>query len=152
MRGFRFRLEKLRDLRTAEEQGKARALAKARDAVARLESVIDGVVDSEAGVLERIGTMLQGGPRAGAVQNMQVMLGQLRRQRAVAEVERVKAQEELNAALLAYQDAFREREILDRLRARQMDSWNRDEQRREQAVLDEVGRHQGKGFEKGVGS
>jgi len=152
MKGFRFRLEKLRDLRRMEEEGRARAVAQASDSVATAQKLIDGIIESEAEVLDRIRTIVTSGPRVGLVQNMQVVLGQLRRQRAVAQAQRVKAEEELKTARLAFQEAYREREILDRLRERQMDSWNREEGRREQAVLDEASRRGASGLEKGASS
>lgn len=140
MSGFRFRLEKVRDLRSAEEQEQARRLAQARSKVARARGVVDRIDRAEAGVRDRARAALRGRNPVGMVQNLEVLLNQLGRQRALAEAACASAEEALDAAVEDYQRAFREREIMDRLRERRQDEWRREELRREQGVLDELGR------------
>ena len=140
MNDFRFRLERLRDLRLAEEKETARGLAAAREAVGRAERIVEDLAQAEAQLRERIHDALETSPTAGHMQNLQVVLTQLRRQRAEALAERRHAEALLEESIQRFQDAFREREILDRLRERRREEWARDQLREEQKNLDEVGR------------
>ncbi|MGI9625278.1 MAG: flagellar export protein FliJ [Longimicrobiales bacterium] len=151
MRGFRFRLEKLRGLRWAEEQEKARRLAEAGTALDRAQGILERIAESEAGVQSRMRDALEEAPTAGVVQNLMVLLDAMRRQRTAAEEDRAAALDQVVEATTQLQEATRERKILDRLRDRHRGEWVREERQREQSILDEAnrGRHQRLGDELG---
>lgn len=140
MRGFRFRLEKVLDLRTAAEEEMGRRVADARRAAGRARGVVDRILRSELALRERVGEALQERRSVGSVQNMEVVREQLARQRLVAEAELIKAEGTLEEAVENHRKAHQEREILDRLRSRRAAEWQVEERRKEQSVLDEVGR------------
>ncbi|MDH3223828.1 MAG: flagellar export protein FliJ [Gemmatimonadota bacterium] len=140
MRGFRFRLERVLDLRAAAEEEMGRRVADARRAAGRARSVVDRILRSELALRERVGEALRGTRSVGSVQNLEVVREQLARQRLVAEAELVDAEVALREAVENHRKAHREREILDRLRTRRAAEWQVEERRREQSVLDEVGR------------
>lgn len=140
MRGFRFRLEQLLDLRTAAEEETARKLAEARQAVGGAKSSVDRILRSESELRKQVGRAMRGTGTVGAVQNLVVVREQLARQRLAAEAELSRAEGHLAEALENHRQAHREREILDRLRTRRSEEWRLEAHRREQAVLDESGR------------
>lgn len=146
MRGFRFRLEKLRGLRWAEEQEKARQFAEAGLVLDRVQVVLDRIAESEVGVQDRMRVALEEAPTAGVVQNLLVLLDALKRQKTTAEEERATALDQLEVATSALQGATRERKILDRLRDRHRGEWVREERQREQSILDEANRGRRPGF------
>ena len=143
MRNFRFRLEQLLDLRAAAEEATARKLADARHTVTGARNMVERIVRSESELRQQVGRALRETGSVGAVQNLDIVREQLARQRLAAEAQLSEAETRLSEALAAHQQAHQEREILDRLRARRSEEWRVENQRREQAVLDEVARGRG---------
>lgn len=143
MKGFRFRLEQLLDLRAAAEEETARKLADARHTVTGARNMVDRILRSESELREQVGRALRGTGNVGAVQNLDIVREQLARQRVAAEAQLSEAEARLAEAIAAHQQAHQEREILDRLRARRSEEWRIETQRREQSILDEVARGRG---------
>lgn len=140
MKAFRFRLEKLRELRVAEEETQARMVAAARAAVDQALEMARQVGNAESEVRERIAAAIGRSPSVGTVQNLRVLLNHLMRQRQAAEADHRKAEESLEESLIQFREAIREREVLDRLKDRQKEQWALERRRIDQNTLDEQSR------------
>ncbi len=137
---FRFRLEKVLQQRRREVEARSREVAATRAVHARLLAAHDQAARDlqrhrEAAASARTAGALDAAAlmRAGAWLDVrQVELVRLGEQvaRAAAEVEA--AQERLTAA-------WRDREVLERLRQRQHREWREEQARRERRALDEIG-------------
>lgn len=140
MKGFRFRLEQLLDLRAAAEEEMVRKLAAAQRLVTEAEDALGRIQSAEADLRDQVGRALRGVGTVGAVQNLDVVREQLGRQRLIAEAELARVRAEHAEAAENHRQAHQEREILNRLKDRRSKEWRVEVHRREQAVLDEVAR------------
>ena len=140
---FRFRLEKLLELRLAEEESVARSVASARESVRKAEEQLRQSAEAEADVRSKISAVLNDDASVGTLQQLRVLHGHLQRQRHAAQGDMNQAQAALEEQLEAFREAIKEREVLDKLKERQKDLWRIEQRRLEQNDLDEQSRNGG---------
>jgi len=132
---FRFRLERVLDHRRRQEDLCGRELAAAQRVVATLDRSIAEHRTEQARAAAGVAGALDVGRRRDCalwIQHLDHCLDRLR-------AERVEAVVAVDAGRQKLQAAWRDREVLERLRARRREEWLRVRDRRETRELDEVG-------------
>jgi flagellar FliJ protein len=146
---FRFRLQRVLDLRARTERDAATALVSAqetadaaRDAQLRLEqargelaaSMVNGMaVDASGATAQAVP-----GASVGALRNLSFLLDRLDERVASAAQESDAAQHAVSAHEDALRAAYRDRRALDRLRERHLDAWRAGEAAQDRAAMDEI--------------
>jgi flagellar export protein FliJ len=140
---FRFRLQRVLDLRRDAEQECARVLTSASARVAECEARCAELASTRAAAAAGQRDAARDGTTAGALQHTAWMLAQLDQQLDAAHsaLETARADEERARTLLA--QASQERRVLDRLEDRHRDAWRADTAARDRVAMDEIalGRH-----------
>ncbi|BAH37369.1 MAG TPA: flagellar export protein FliJ [Gemmatimonas aurantiaca] len=135
---FRFRLQRILELREQHEQAKARELASARDAADRAAEARLSLQtlrsDSEAQLHAARGN----GPRIGHLTQLGTVLTALDERLVVAGDAVKEADAEVRQAQELLEEAARDRRVLDRLKSRHADAWRSDEAQRDRTLMDEV--------------
>lgn len=136
---FRFRLERVLQHRQREVDTCSREVARAQ----RL------VQEAEAGVAAATRQLQQSRAEIAArrlvsldreeLQRACSWQDELVRRQAVAEARLVSARQSMQAAQEKLRQAWRDREVLERLRSRQRQEWEQEQARRERHALDEIG-------------
>ncbi|RMH22212.1 MAG: hypothetical protein D6701_01595 [Gemmatimonadetes bacterium] len=144
MSGFRFSLEKVRHLRQAEEESRARTVADRRreaDGARAEEAQLESARDQS---LAQVRSVHGAGGAVGHLQNLEYVLERLDEHIQVVRSRRREAEEDLVQSIDEYTDALRRRQAIEKLRERRLALWKRQQQRLEQAATDEVAltRHQ----------
>ncbi len=138
MKRFGFRLERLLDLRSSAERHQARVLGDALQQEDRARQELEQIATRRA---EARRQMEQYGPshaRAGTLLNLvQTVDAFLIQERAAGEVLR-DASRRVGIERDRYQEALREKRVLERLRKRARTEWALSVAREEQAASDEV--------------
>jgi flagellar FliJ protein len=136
---FRFRLERVRELREHDEDRAREQLASSLGAqlrgAAMLHAASSLVDDAHASRRDGAGS---GAIAAGDLQAHQLWLERLQRERADAELALERASAEVDARRSALVEARQRREALERLKDRRRKEHRADLERREGAVLDEI--------------
>ena len=136
---FRFRLERVLRLRQRQVETVSRELAAARSALAAAEADARRAARDLQTSRQEAAAARQGWldpaqlARLGAWHDAQRRVVE-RRQAEVAD-----AQQAVAAVQARLQEAWRDREVLERLRERQYQQWRLEEARRERRDLDEIG-------------
>jgi flagellar FliJ protein len=135
---FKFRLQRVLDMRSQSEQEAAGRLAHAQSeaeaarlACAALEEVraAGSVALAGAGVAPTSVAHLRA---------VGMVLEQLDRHIEVADQAAGVAERQAELSLTEYRDAFRDRRVLDRLRERHLESWTVEAGQRDRAAMDEI--------------
>ncbi len=138
MKRFRYRLEKLLQLRASTEQQQARALGDALQDEERDRRNLEEITaehDRAQLQMENIGS---GTPRAGVLVNVGRALRRFRsRQQAAGEVHQ-ETLKRVGAERERFTEARKERRVLERLRDRKQAEWSAQYAKEEQASTDEV--------------
>jgi flagellar FliJ protein len=136
---FRFRLERVRELREHDEDRAREDLASSIGAQLRGEAMLRAASDSvtDAHDRRRDGTAAGSMPAAD-LQAHQLWLERLQRQRADAELALERAGAEVDARRAALVEASRRREALERLKERRRQEHRVTVDRIEGATLDEI--------------
>jgi flagellar protein FliJ len=139
-RGFKFRLERVHDIRRQRERGAQEDLAAAlgreageQAALGRVDATIEGARERFRGV-SGCGEVLSGSDLAAS----QAYLERLAGQRAVAVRDLNASRDEVSRRRGDLEVAARERQALDRLRDRRRAEHDREAARAESAQLDEL--------------
>jgi flagellar protein FliJ len=134
MRRFRFRLEKLLDLRAFKEREAeiflAGKTAKVVEIQARLEAIAQGEVEARA---SRAGSL-----PIQELRSIEFYLRRLERDRERALEELAKAELEREAAQKAYLEAHTKTKVLDKLKERREGEYYRMMENQDAAALDEI--------------
>jgi flagellar export protein FliJ len=146
---FRFRLQRVLDLRARTERDAATALVSAqetadaaRDAQQRMEqargalaaSMMTGMaVDASDGAAQSTP-----GASVGALRNLSFLLDRLDERVASAAQQSNAAQHAVTVHEEALRAAYRDRRTLDRLRERHHDAWRAGEAAQDRAAMDEI--------------
>jgi flagellar FliJ protein len=135
---FRFRLQRVLELREESEQARARALRAASDDASEARRRQDALAGLRALQRDALAAASRGLITAGEMQHLTFLIGALddRLVRAaddVAEAERVVAE-----AQQALQHAARDRRVLDRLKERHGERWQEHQQQRDRHAMDEI--------------
>ena len=142
MKRFRFRLERLLQLRERREREQAQALGLAL----REEEDRRDARDEAAERLGRIGEQIADAgtsvTRAGTLRNLGLTVEAALDQAEAAERSHEESLERLRDEQERYGEARRERRVIERLRERRRDDWREDLKRDEQQEQDGHARHQ----------
>ena len=135
---FRFRLQRVLDLRERTEQEAAGRLADAReraDAASRACQTLEAIqTDSRA----RLAAFPGNARSVGELQHADLLLDQLGQQVAHARDALRAAEGRVEQSLAEYTAAFQERRVLDRLRERHLDNWRSGEVQADRMTMDDV--------------
>ncbi len=135
---FKFRLQRILELREQAEQAKARALASAQDAaeVARRER--DALASLHQTSRAELDAATTSERRIGHLQQLGFVLKSLD-ERLASAGDSVRAADEVVAgAQKLLEDAARDRRVLDRLKGRHTDQWRAEEAHRDRVGMDEI--------------
>jgi flagellar FliJ protein len=138
MSRFRFRLQRILDLRAEREKERARVLGRAvRDAEARKSDL-----DTAAARLDQCGEQLVTRPghvaTAGAMRNLGLTVRAAAEAVAHAEQSYEDAEQNVRAERKLFGEARKERRVVERLRERRHTAWREDELRQEQKEIDGI--------------
>jgi len=135
---FRFRLQRVLDLREQRERDCARELTDARaeaEAAERARRALEAA--REAGLV-RLNRAHGAGGAVGHMRNLAFMVSRLEeRIRDADEVCRA-AHDQVTASLEQYEQTLRDRKVIDKLRDRMLDRWRVEGLRTEQKEMDEI--------------
>jgi flagellar FliJ protein len=136
---FRFRLERVLQHRQREVDSRSREVATAHADLQQAEATVADAL----GQLQRYGAEVaarrQGSLDATSLQRNTAWQGELVTRRSAAEVLAAESRRRLATVQEHLQQAWRDREVLERLRQRQRQEWEQEEARRERRALDEIG-------------
>ena len=135
---FRFRLQRILELREKAEQAKARELASAQDAAETASRERDALADRHAASRAEIDTAHRAEPRVGHLQQLGLVMESLdERLESAGETVRA-ADEKVDDAQKLLADAARDRRVLDRLKVRHTDQWRVEEAHKDRLGMDEI--------------
>ena len=135
---FRFRLQRVLELREEHEQAMARELASARelaDAARREQEALAAVRDSSRAEIEAAHTET---PHVGHLHQLGFVLQSLDERVERASESVVAADGVVDAAQSALVDAARDRQALDRLKERHAEAWRAEEAQKDRLQMDEI--------------
>lgn len=135
---FKFRLQRVLDLRVQSEQEAATRLAEARSGEEsarqerlRLEAARDeGIEHAAASAALK--------PTIGQLQNLRFLVDRLNEEIAAAELEIEAAAADVREKLDVYSDAFRERHMIDKLREKALETHRSAESEADRKLMDSV--------------
>ncbi len=145
MSPFRFRLQKLLELRQFSEREKAAVLANAQQAAAQAQEVRDAIAAARSAGLAQLATAHAGAGSAGELQRLHAVLAQLESHVNVAEEAAFAAEQNLGDAKQAFTAAAQARHAIEQLRERRLHEWRTTAADVEQKQMDEIAlqRHAG---------
>lgn len=135
---FRFRLQRILDLRVQSEQDAATRLAEARsgEEAALLERTRLEAARDEG--IEHAASSAGQQPKVGQLQNLRFLVERLNEEIATAQGELEAAAEHVRERLEEYSAAFRDRHILDKLRQRALQDHRSEEVQSDRKLMDSV--------------
>jgi flagellar FliJ protein len=136
---FRFRLERVLRHRQRQVDARSRDVADAERALRSAEEHERDTARQLADLNARAASQRQGPLDVASMRQFETWQDQLHRRLEDRRRARWQAESDLEAAQTQLQAAWRDREILTRLKERQYSDWKQDEARRRQRELDEVG-------------
>ena len=134
---FKFRLQRVLDLRARTEREAARALAVAQDVADRARSAADALAAARADLAaEARGA--RGGAAVGALRTAGFLLDRMDERVAAAGAAVSAAEGVVGAREAGLRAAFRDRRTLDRLRERHQDAWRAGAAAADRQLMDEI--------------
>lgn len=145
MSPFRFRLQKLLELRQLSEREKAAVLASAQTAAAQAHEVREAIAAARSAGLAQLANAHAGSGSAGELQRLHAVLAQLETHVNVAEEAALEADRNVGDAQQAFTAAAQARHAIEQLRERRMHEWRSTAADVEQKQMDEIAlqRHAG---------
>ena len=135
---FRFRLQRVLELRQEAEQAASRTLGVARDAADEARRTQDELAQLHETSRKEIGATQQREPRIGHLQQLGVVLQSLET-RLEGAVEQVQVADGVVAeAQSKLELAARDRRVLDRLKERHATVWRAEEAHKDRLQMDEI--------------
>ncbi len=141
MKRFSFRLERLRRLREATERERAKVLGEAMNAEAEQRAVLESWINQRNRAktqVSRASNAKRSTMEAGTLTNLGFVADTCGSRVGAAESECRLAEERTDAERQNFEEARKDRRVLDRLRERQWSKWMYEASREEQAAVDEV--------------
>ena len=138
MKRFRFRLQKVLDLRAAVEKEKAGKLAEARRNAAEARRARDDLESVRNAGREVLTSSHGSGGSVGHLLNLEYVLEKMESYLAEADAACAAADEDVESTLKEYHEASQERRTLDQLREKRLEVWKKEANRQEQKAIDEV--------------
>jgi flagellar FliJ protein len=137
---FKFRLQRLLDLRELAERQAAIALATAQNAEADARRERDVVVAIRAATREQLLPPPGSQCRVAELRQVSMLLERLDAGRAQAEYKVLKAENQVHQKQVQLGETVTNRRVLGRLKERQRENWRVADERAERAVMDDIGR------------
>ncbi|NLG61648.1 MAG: flagellar export protein FliJ [Candidatus Cloacimonetes bacterium] len=147
MSPFRFRLQKLLELRQWSEKEKAAALASAQHAAAQAQEIRDAIMAARAAGLQQLASAHAGCGSAGELQRLHAVLAQLESHADYAREAALEAERIVDTAQQAFTEAAQARHALEQLRERRLHEWRTAATEAEQKQMDEIALQRHKGAE-----
>ncbi|MCZ8011526.1 MAG: flagellar export protein FliJ [Gemmatimonas sp.] len=135
---FRFRLQRLLELREQHEQAKARELAAAQDVAEQAEQAREALAALRADSHAHVHRATRRETRIGHLQQLGTVLASLDERLVLATDVCRQADEGVEAAQKTLEEAARDRRVLDRLKERHTDVWRTEEAARDRVRMDEA--------------
>jgi flagellar FliJ protein len=137
---FRFRLQRLLDLRELAEREASIALATARSAEDEAKRERDSIEAQRIAARERLLPPAGSHCRVAELRQVAMLMERLDAGRAQAEYKVSKAANQVHQKQVLLGETVTNRRVLDRLKDRQRESWRIADERAERAVMDDIGR------------
>jgi len=138
VKSFRFRLQRVLQLRTTAEQEAARRLAAARSEEIERRQILDLMVLRLAEATGQVIDPPEDLRTAGTIGNLKLAVEGARLRHASAEEDYRRAAARLEAAVAAFGEARQARRALEKLKEQRHETWEREVERAEQQTIDEV--------------
>jgi flagellar FliJ protein len=135
---FKFRLQRILELREQAEQAKARALASAQDAAETARRDRDALANLHQSSRAELDAAQSAEPRVGHLQQLGYVLQSLDARLESAGDSVRAADEVVEGARKLLDDAARDRRVLDRLKDRHTDQWRIEEAHKDRIGMDEI--------------
>ena len=138
MSQFNFKLDKVLDLRRETEQLRAQDVAAARREADTARAAMTDLEQLRSAGRARLTNAHGSGRTIGQLQNLEWVMTQVEHELETAQTLVRTAEAEMMARVDEFQHAVRDRQALDRLKERQLDTWKTNQNRAEQKQMDEV--------------
>lgn len=135
---FRFRLQRLLELREQHEQAKARELAAAQDVAAQAVQARENIAALRADSHAHVHHAAHREIRIGHLQQLGTVLASLDERLVVATDVCQLADAGVHKARMTLEEAARDRRVLDRLKERHTEVWRAETAARDRAQMDEA--------------
>lgn len=135
---FRFRLQRVLELREKHEQAQAIALAKAEDVAAAARGERQQLQALHAASRERMSSAQSTGVTVGSLQQLGFVLNAVDQRVAHAAQTVAAAESVASDARSALEVAARDRRVLDRLKEKHLEVFRAEESQRDRVAMDEV--------------
>ena len=136
---FRFRLERVLQHRQREVDSRSRDVATAHADLQQAEATVADAVDQLQRYRAEVAARRQGSLDATSLRRNTAWQGELVTRRSTAEAVVAESRRMLATEQEHLQQAWRDREVLERLRQRQRQEWEEEQAGRERRALDEIG-------------
>jgi flagellar export protein FliJ len=149
MSTFRFKLQRLLELRRHLEQESAARLARARGDASEAQRALDELQAMRLASAEEVGRAAAEPINAGELQRLQLLVDRLDGHIDAASTLSREAESVAEGLAAEFEQALQKRRVLDKLQERNRASWRADEDRRDRAAMDAIAsdRHARKGEE-----
>lgn len=138
MKNFRFRLQKVLELRERAEKESAVRLADARCRAEAASRAVESLAAARRASVERADTVRIEGVTAGELQSLSLLVQQLDRHLEIAIEAANSADAQLHHVTAEFEAAMTRRRVIDRLREKHLESWRSERERRDRAAMDAI--------------
>ncbi len=135
---FKFRLQRVLELREEHEQAKARVLATAQDAADEARRQQESLAAVRANSRAEVEAAHSEAPRVGHLHQLGFVLQSLDQRLLVATETVLTAEHVVQQAQGALTEAARDRRVLDRLKERHAEVWRAEEAQKDRLLMDEI--------------
>jgi len=133
-----FRLQRVLELRHWKEQEQASKLSLARRELKAAKEALENLSEIRSATQDQIARAHGAGGTVGQLQNLRIILSQLDEEIEAAAGRHEQATTNLETSIAKFNEAFRDRQILERLRERHEEALRSAENDAERKELDEV--------------
>jgi flagellar FliJ protein len=138
MSKFRFKLQKVLELRERLEKESATQLAAARQDAELAQQALRHLQDARQQGAEEAGKAAEAPIPAGELQQIALMIAQLEQHLDAAEQAAREADARVLDLVSEFEKCVTNRQVIDKLKERQIANWREDEQRSDQRIMDAV--------------
>lgn len=135
---FKFRLQRILELREQREKAQARELASAQHTAEMAAQTQEMIAAIRADSRQQVQNATESAPRVGHLHQFESVLHALDARLVDATDAVAAADATVLAAQQLLEAAARERKVLDRLKSRHADSWRADEAQKDRIAMDEI--------------
>lgn len=135
---FKFRLQRVLELREEHEQAKARVLADAQDAADLARREQEALAETREHSRAQVEAAQGDAPRVGHLHQLGFVLQSLDQRLLVATESVMSAEDVVLQAQGALAEAARDRRVLDRLKERHAEAWRAEEAQKDRLHMDEI--------------